>query len=653
MPHTQITIRDHTSESNLFARRALVAFIFTLMLTGVLVSNLYHLQIESHESYKTRSNDNRISVRPIAPNRGLIFDRNGVILAENRPTYSLEVMLEKSGKVDKLLPELAKIVEISEEQQKNFIKSSRRHRRFKSLTLKSNLSEEQVAKFSVHQHKFPGVTIEARLTRFYPYAEALTHVLGYVGKINKKELKSIDEKDLSANYAASYDIGKQGIEKYYEEQLHGTVGYREVEINSRGRILRTLSIEPPVPGNDLTLSLDIDLQKTIQAVLGKRRGAVVAMDPRDGSILAAYSNPSYDPNLFVHGISSKDYRPLIQSLDRPLINRITQGRYPPASTVKPFVALLGLETGLVSENTKIHDPGYYRIPRVSRKYRDWKKWGHGSVDLAISVAQSCDIYYYDLSYRLGIDRISDFMLRFGFGEKTGIDIHEETSAIMPSRGWKRAQHNQPWYAGDTISVGIGQGYWTVTPMQLTAAVATLVNKGAIKTPHFVMQQRVHQSINNQLEDAQQATAEENSTADKLALTEPQIIYTEDDDHPPIVLNNPEHWDIIHNAMHETVTHPKGTAHKIFKNAAYESAGKTGTAQVINIAEDEEYDENKIAERHRDNAMYIGYAPYDAPEIVVTVAIENGGSGGSDAGPVARALMDRYFINKDKYIANAK
>ena len=645
MPHTQITIRDHTSESNLFVRRALVAFLFTLILTSILLSNLYHLQVKSHESYQTRSNDNRISVRPIAPNRGLIFDRNGKILAENRPTYSLEVMLEKSEKVDKILPELTKIVSLSEEQQKNFIKSSKRHRRFKSLTIKSNLSEEEVAKFSVHQHKFPGVTIEARLTRFYPYAEALTHVVGYVGKINKKELKAIDEKDQSANYAASYDIGKQGIEKYYEEQLHGTVGYREVEINSRGRILRTLSIEPPIPGNDLTLSIDIDLQKTIQAVLGQRRGAVIAMDPRDGSILAAYSNPSYDPNLFVHGISSKDYRPLIQSLDRPLINRLTQGRYPPASTVKPFVALLGLETGLVSEHTKIHDPGFYQIPRVSRKYRDWKKWGHGSVDLAMSIAQSCDIYYYDLSYRLGIDKISDFMIRFGFGEKTGIDIHEETSAIMPSRGWKRATHNLPWYAGDTISVGIGQGYWTVTPMQLTTAISTLVNKGNIKTPHFVMQQRVHKPLTD---NQASPNSNENQQTEQTEL--PYNIYTEIDEYPPIELNNPEHWDIIHNAMRETVT--KGTAKKVFDGASYESSGKTGTAQVINLAEDEEYDEEKIAERHRDNAMYVGYAPYDAPEIVVSVAIENGGSGGSDAGPVAKALLDRYFFNKEKYIANA-
>lgn len=626
MPYSQITIRDHTSESNLFARRAFFAFLFVILLMVILLSNLYHLQVSRHEVYQTRSNDNRISVRPIAPNRGLIFDRNGVLLAENRPTYSLEVIPEKAGKVAPLVEKLAAILTLTEEEQKRFIKSAKRQRRFKSLTLKNNLSEIDVAKFSVHQHKFPGVSIEARLTRFYPYADALTHALGYVGKINKKELKKIDDDGNSANYAATYDIGKLGLEKKYETMLHGKVGYREVEVNSRGRVLRTLKVEPPTPGNDLILSLDIDLQKAAQQALDGRRGAVVAMNPQNGDVLAMVSAPSYDPNLFVHGISTKDYRPLIQSLDRPLINRTTQGRYPPASTVKPLMALLGLEASVVSATTKIHDPGFYQIPNVKRKYRDWKKWGHGSVDLAASIAQSCDIYYYDLSYRLGIDKISDFMVQFGFGEKTGIDILEETNAIMPSRGWKQAQYSQSWYAGDTISVGIGQGYWTTTPMQLALATSTLVNKGRILPPHLVMTRNV--------------TDNGNITA----------IHAQDPDLPPVALENPQHWDIVLDAMRQTVT--VGTAKTIFKTAEYDAAGKTGTAQVINLAEDEEYDETKISERHRDNAMFIGYAPYDNPEIVIAIAVENGGSGGATAGPVARKIMDKYFANKEKYIANA-
>lgn len=640
MSYTQITIHDHTSESNLFARRAFFAFLFVVLLMLVLLTNLYHLQVSRHEMYQTRSNDNRISVRPIAPNRGLIFDRNGVLLAENRPTFSLEVVPEKTGNLAPMLSRLAEVISLSVEQQEKFIDGAKRQRRFKSLTLKDNLDEAEVAKFSVHQHRFPGVSIEARLTRFYPYGEALTHTLGYVGKINKKELKAIDADGSSANYAATYDIGKLGLERKYETELHGKVGYREVEINSRGRILRTLKIEPPVPGNDLILSLDIDLQKTAQQALAGERGAIVAIAPSTGEVLAMYSNPSYDPNLFVHGISSKDYRPLIQSLDRPLINRTTQGRYPPASTVKPLMALLGLESGLVSEHTKIHDPGFFQIPNVKRKYRDWKKWGHGSVDLAKSVYQSCDIYYYDLSYRLGIDKISDFMTQFGFGEKTGIDIYEETDAIMPSRGWKRAQHNQPWYAGDTISVGIGQGYWTVTPMQLAFSTATLVNKGQIHPPHLVTRQKRPLAL------------ESPDTEEALTSAGFEYIDTLDPDLPPIVLKDEANWQIILNAMHETVYNPRGTAHKVFKGAEYDAAAKTGTAQVIGIAEDETYDEKSISERHRDNAMFIGYAPFDKPEIVVAIAVENGGHGGETAGPVARKILDKYFSNKEKYIANA-
>jgi penicillin-binding protein 2 len=626
MSYTRITIRDHTSESNLFLRRAFFAFLFVITLMGILLANLYHLQVERHESYKTRSNDNRISVRPIVPNRGLIFDRNGKLLADNRPTYSLEIVPEQAGKITELLKKLPGVITLSDEQQKDFINNVKRQRRFKSLTVKNNLTEDEVAQFSVHQHKFPGLSIEARLTRFYPYGKALTHALGYVGKISKKELRNIDSEGHSANYAGSYDIGKQGLERFYETQLHGDVGYREVEINSRGRILRTLKINPPTPGNNLTLTLDIDLQKTAQAALVGVRGAVVAIDARDGGILALYSNPSYDPNLFVHGISTKDYTPLINSPDRPLINRATQGRYPPASTVKPYMALLGLESGLVNEFTTIRDPGFFRIPNVKRKYRDWAPNGHGQVDVYKSIEQSCDIYFYDLSYRLGIDQITNFMARFGFGEKTGIDIFEETNAILPSRGWKRALYNQPWYAGDTISVGIGQGYWTATPLQLAFATTTLANKGIIKTPHFVKHQLARQQSKN------------------------IVVVTEDEDHPPITLKTPQNWDIILEGMRRTVHGSRGTARHIFKGAKYQSGGKTGTAQRINTPPNVKYDAKKIAKRNLPNAMYIGFAPFENPQIVIAVAIENGEHGSSTAAPVARKIMDQFFINQSKQTA---
>lgn len=628
MPYSKITFHDHTSESDLFIRRILVAFLFVIALIIVLVSNLYHLQVERHDNYQTRSNDNRISVRPIAPNRGLVFDRNGKLLAENRPAYSLEVVPEKVADIKAQLQQISEFIELGEEQQKKFVKNVKRQRRFKSLTLKNNLTEQEVAKFSVQQHKFAGFSIEARLTRFYPYGEALTHALGFVGKINKKELQKIDAAGDNANYAASYDIGKQGLERFYESQLHGYVGYREVEVNSRGRILRTLKVEPPVPGNDITLTLDIDLQKVAQQALVGRRGAVAVIDARDGGILAFYSNPSYDPNLFVHGISSKDYRPLIQSKDRPLINRVTQGQYPPASTAKPFMGLLGLDQGFVTKETKIRDPGFYRIPNVKRKYRDWAPNGHGHVDIYTSISKSCDIYYYDLSYRMGIDRISEFMTKFGFGEKTGVDILEEASGILPSNGWKLANYNEPFYAGDLISVGIGQGYWTTTPLQLAAATTTLANRGVVRPPHFIKQQLVRTKPND----------------DNPQGSEVMVAY-QDPQYPVVELNDEQNWQIVLEGMRRTVNEKGGTARTVFLGANYESAGKTGTAQRVGVAEDVKYDAKKISKRNLPNAMYIGYAPYDTPEIVIAVTIENGEHGSSVGAPVARVLMDHYFDNK--------
>ncbi len=614
MPQSRITIHDHTAESNLFMRRSLVAFIAVVIMIGILITNLYHLQVQLHDTYKTRSNDNRIKVLPIAPNRGLIYDRNGILLAENRPSYALEIVPEKIKDMDKLLDELATIIDISADHREDFLKDVRHNRRFKSIALKSNLNPKEVAEFSVNQHKFDGVSIEARLTRHYPHADDLTHVLGYVGKINKKDLQKLDEEGKKANYAATRDIGKLGLEKHYEEKLHGVVGFREVEINSHGRVLRTLKVEPSQPGEDLYLSLDLTLQQQAKEALKDHRGAIVAMDPRNGEVLALYSNPGYDPNLFVHGISHANYSKLRDSRDRPLINRATQGYYPPASTVKPFIALLGLEKDVINEKIKIHDPGFYRIPGVKRKYRDWKKWGHGLVDVSKAIEQSCDTYFYDLAYKLGIDDISDFMAKFNFGETTRIDIDEEYAAILPSRGWKRARFNQPWYAGDTIAVGIGQSYWTATPMQIAYATSVLAMKGIRHTPHLVS------SFSRAGEETR----------------------WQDEDLPPVQINNERNWDIVLDAMRRVVSH--GSARLAFKGSNYLAAGKTGTAQVVSLAEDEEYNAEEMDERHRDNAMYIGFAPYDDPQFVVAVAIENvaKGGGGTNAAPVARTLMDHFF-----------
>ncbi|MFH6952694.1 MULTISPECIES: penicillin-binding protein 2 [Pseudoalteromonas] len=610
------TIRDHSAEANLVARRAFVAFVFVMIVIGILFVNVFNLQVNQHQSYQTRSNENRIKVIPIAPNRGLIYDRNGVLLAENRPVYNLEVIPEESDDLEKSLSEVSALFDISQEQQQEFLKNSKRKRRFKSQILKSRLTPEQVALFSVNQHKYPGFSVEARLARHYPYGDALTHAIGYVAKMNKTEHFELEMEGRDVNYRATRDIGKLGIEKYYEEILHGTVGSEEVEINNRGRILRTLKSTDPEPGKDLILTLDIGLQQIAQAALDGMRGAVVVMDARDGGILAFYSNPSYDPNLFVHGISSKDYKALLNP-DRPLVNRVTKGVYPPASTIKPHLAMLALDEDVVTETTELYDPGFFKLPKADHRWRDWKPWGHGKVDVYRAIEESCDTYFYEVGYRLGIDKISEFMYQFGFGQRTGIDIHEEKTANLPSREWKEVTYKLPWYPGDTPNISIGQGYWTATPMQIANSMTIMVNKGLRYQPHLVSATKLSDQV--------------------------QIIAR--DEKPPVQLKNDENWDIALRAMYNTVHKKTGTAHKAFIGAQYTAGGKTGTAQVKSIAQGERYNAEKLDERHRDNAMYIGFAPYEKPEIVIAVAVENTGGGATVGAPIARTLMDYYFSNK--------
>ncbi|MBB1280357.1 penicillin-binding protein 2 [Pseudoalteromonas sp. SR41-1] len=603
------TIRDHSAEANLFARRAFVGFVFVLGLVAVLLSNLYTIQVEDHQDYQTRSNDNRIKVIPIAPNRGLIYDRNGVLLAENKPVYNLEVIPEEVDDLDESLEQISKIIAITEQDKQDFLKDIRHTRRFKSQVLKARLDETEVAKFSVNQHKFPGFSIEARLARYYPFGDTLTHALGYVAKLNRKELNQLEQEDRATNYRATHDIGKLGIEKYYEETLHGKVGSQRVEVNNRGRVIRTLSMTQPQPGSDLVLTLDVGLQQIAQHALKDMRGAVVVMDAKDGGVLALYSNPSYDPNLFVHGISSKNYKALLNQ-DRPLINRTTQGRYAPASTVKPLMAVLALEENIVNESTSMWDPGFFQIPNVEHKWRDWKRWGHGHVDVYKAIEESCDTYFYDAAYRLGITKISDFMARFGYGDLSGIDIHEETTAILPSKEWKEGRFKESWWRGDTISVGIGQGYWTATPIQIANATNILVNRGINHPPHLV----------------------------QVIKKDNDITQINNEEKPPVILKDPRHWQVSLDAMHNTVQKISGTAHKAFKGTNYDSAGKTGTAQVVSIAQGERYDAESLKERQRDNTIYVGFAPYSDPKIVVSVVLENNHGGIQ----IARQLMDYYF-----------
>ncbi len=618
MARKRITLRDHSAESSLFARRALVSFIFIILVLGLLLSNLYYLQVDSYQAYKTRSNENRVKLVPIAPNRGLIYDRNGILSAENKPVYSLDVVPEKVKDIEQTIRQLTPLLNLTEDNIENFNSRLRGQRRFKKVSVLTNLSESQVARFSAHQHKYPGVSVSARLKRYYPFGDALTHTLGYVARLNARDLQRLEKNDQRAIYAATHDIGKQGIERYYEKTLHGKPGFKEVEVNNRGKIVRTLKITPPVPGNDLYLNIDIRLQIEAQKELAGRRGAIILLAPESGEVLAMVSSPSYDPNLFVHGISSKDYNRLLQSKDRPLINRATQGRYPPASTVKPQLAILGLEDGAITPSTIINDRGWFQIPNTKRKFRDWKRWGHGKINVYKAIEQSSDTFFYNLAYNVGIDKINSFMTEFGFGEYTGIDVREETNAILPSRGWKRARYNQPWYQGDTISVGIGQGYWSATPIQLAKATGIVATKGLRPIPQIV-------------HDIKYADDSVFQPVTEL---------------PPLQLKDPSHWQVAKDGMHGVVTKINGTARKAFANASYSAAGKSGTAQLFQLGE-EKYDASKIRERLRDNAMFVAYAPFEKPQISATIILENAGGGSSQAAPSARRLFDTYFTNKRK------
>ncbi|GLQ74977.1 penicillin-binding protein 2 [Vibrio penaeicida] len=621
MRRQRTQIRDYTAESALFSRRALVAFMGIVALMGVLLVNLYNIQVNQFQDYKTRSNDNRIKVVPIAPNRGLIYDRNGILLAENRPIFSLELTPEKIKDIDETIIQLRTFLDISEERVTRFHKERKRTRRFKSVPLLNQLTEEQVALFSVNQHRFPGVEVNATLKRYYPYGKVLTHVLGYVSRINDRDLQRLEREDKVANYQATRDIGKLGIERFYEDLLHGTAGYQEVEVNNRGRIIRTLKYVPPVPGQDIVLNLDIKLQQYLYGLLDGRRGSAILLDPTDNGVLAMLSSPSYDPNSFVHGISGKDYRALLEDKDRPLVNRATLGIYPPASTVKPFIAVAALQEKVITTKTTRNDPGYWRIPNSkTRPFRDWLRWGHGRVDILKSIEESVDTFYYQIAYDMGIDRISTWMMLFGFGDFTGIDIHEESKANMPTREWKMARHRQPWYQGDTIPVGIGQGYWTATPMQIAKATSVLVNKGEVIAPHLLR-----------------------ATIDKTQ--EPHVTTAAPiESYPPVEGVSKRYWNVALEGMRLANHGKKGTARRAFAKAKYVTGGKSGTAQVFGLKEDEEYNADELAEHLRDHALYTGFAPFDDPEVIVTVVLENAGGGSSNGAPVAREIFDHVLID---------
>ncbi len=603
-------LKDANAEQVLFFRRSIVALISISLLLLILLVNIYHLQIRSFDDYRTRSNDNRIRVVPIEPTRGLIYDRNHVLLAENRPVYNLEIIPEQAKNLQESVDRLIDLLQLEPESKERFFQEIKRNRRFKPILLAEQLDENQVAIFSVNQHHYPGVSIQASLRRYYPFGDTLTHSLGYVAKINTKDTEKLEKQGKLANYAATRDIGKQGVERYYEDLLHGQVGYQEVEVNNRGRVIRTLKYQPPVSGKDIVLNIDIQLQQEAERLLADRRGAIVMLEADTGAVLAMESSPSYDPNLFVNGISRKDYNQLLEDKNRPLINRTTQGIYAPGSTIKPMLVIMGLNENKINTTQKFFGDKFFQIPGTEKKFRDWKPQGHGWVNVYQAIAASVDTFFYDLAYRTGIGKIHEYMKKFGFGEYTGIDLYEESKANLPSEDWKLSRFKQPWYTGDTISVGIGQGYWTVTPLQLARAVSILVQRGQDVVPKILKHTVSH------------------------AQQEAEI--------PRIRLHRDVDWEVPLEGMFMVAHGKSGTARRVFQGSNYQVGGKSGTAQVIGMKEDEVYDPEKIKERFRDHALFVAFAPFDAPEVVISVILENAGGGSKYAAPVARQMLDKYF-----------
>ncbi|MEW5250129.1 penicillin-binding protein 2 [Microbulbifer sp. 2201CG32-9] len=605
--HQKLHLKDHLNEQRLFRNRMLAALAGAMVLLGVLVVRFYNLQVTHYDDYRTQSDDNRIQVRPVAPTRGLIYDRNGALLADNRPSYNLSIVRERVRDLDATLELLGQLIRLDDVDVAKFRKRMQRRRPFEPVPLRFRLSEEEIARVAVNEFRLPGVSVEAELVRYYPDADLFAHSVGYVGRISERELAGFTQDDVR-RYRGVRSIGKVGLERSYEKLLLGQVGYENVETNARGRVLRVLERRDPRPGSELTLYLDERLQQVASDALGDNRGAVVAIDVKTGGVLAFVSKPSYDPNLFVTGISFKDYRALSDSLDVPLFNRALQGQYPPGSTIKPLMGLGGLAAGVIDGNTKIDDPGYYKLPNDTRLYRDWKRWGHGhEVDLIQALEQSCDVYFWDMAHRWDIDDMHRIATSFGLGAKTGIDLPVERPGLFPSRAWKRGARGMPWFPGDALNAVLGQGFVLATPLQLAVMTATIANRGT----HF----------------------------------KPQVVMAIDGvEQPSEVLDNveakEEYWDLIFAGMEAVVS--KGTGKKAGAGLDFRVAGKSGTAQIVGIAQGERYDSESLQERHRDHALFVAFAPVDDPQIAVSVLVENGEGGGAVAAPVARQLFFEWL-----------
>ena len=610
----RVQLKDDHSEKRIIRRRIVLSALIILFLLGLVLARLYELQVVGYQHFTTLSDSNRIRIRALPPARGLIIDRNGEVLANNLPSYRLEIIREQVDDLDDTLSRLKQYVDYSEQDLTRFKRASQRRRPFESVPLRLNLNDQEVASLAVNLHEFDGVQINARLTRNYPKGAHAVHALGYVGRIDERDLARVDE----TNYAGTTHIGKLGLERYYEDELHGLVGVQHVEVNAKGRTLRVLEETPPVQGKNLYLSIDSRLQMVAERAFGDYTGAAIAIDPTNGEVLALVSVPTFDPNQFVNGISYERYNELRDSRRRPLFNRALSGQYPPGSTTKPFFGLAGLELSVFNRNKTVNCPGFYQLPNEERLYRDWKREGHGLMDLNEAVAQSCDVYFYELSYAMGIDRMSAFMNEFGFGRKTRIDSTGERGGLLPSREWKESSRGIPWFPGETLITGIGQGAFLATPLQLAVSTAAFSQKGIRYQPRLVR---------------------------SLA----QVYSYEHEEKPAVVsgqyeVRSPNNWQHVHRSMVNVVHGLRGTAQGIRSGLQYKIAGKTGTAQVVSIPQDDEdWDEEELERAYRDHALFVSYAPAEEPKIAVAVIVENGVSGSAVAAPIARKIMDAYLL----------
>jgi len=620
----RVKVKDLFSEQRTFQVRVVIAAVVATLLLGIVATRLFWLQVVRHDYYADLSQGNRVRIEPLPPDRGIMYDREGRVLAENTPAYQLTVTREQVPDLDATLARLVELGLLEQDDLPRVRQLLASRRLFEAVPVRLRLEEEEIGRYAVHRHELPGVDLATRMARYYPFGPVGVHALGYVGAISEDDLKRVDAED----YFGTASIGKTGLERAYEGALHGEGGFREVLVNAEGRSVETLGdnrpdlrVVRPVAGRDLDLSLDIELQRVAEEAMGDQRGAVIALDPWSGDVLVLASTPTFDPNKFARGISTADYRALTTDPDQPLFNRALRGTYPPGSTIKPLMALAGLEAGVIEPGDTRFCPGYFRLPNSRHRYRDWKRQGHGKVDMKEAVMTSCDVYFYGLAATLGIDQIHASMTRMGFGKPTGIDIEGERGGIMPSTAWKKAafktREMQVWFPGETVIVGIGQGYWTATPMQLAHATAVLATRG----PHF--KPRLVRAVRDPVTRQSEARPPESLQ--------------------PVVLKDPASWEVIVDAMVAVTTGPRGTAVRAARGATYSIAGKTGTAQVFSVGQQEEYDEETVDERLRDHALFVAFAPAEDPKLVVAVLVENGGHGSSAAAPVARKVFDAYLL----------